>query len=554
MTDPRLVSWFRSSSRTATLLVTLVGVLGVLGWTLNIGLMKSIVPGMEAMKANTSIGLILAGVALWFLGKEKCERLPRRAAQVCAFLTVLVAALTLGEYLFGWNLGIDQMLFRESLREAGGLYPGRMSAFSAFCLALTSLAMLVLDVETRKGWRPAQLLSFAVALLSFLALLDYLLVPSISYMHTALNASLAFFVFSMAVLGARPDRGLVAVMASNSSGGKMARRLLPAAILIPTALGWFRLAGQQAGLYNIELGTALVTVATSALIALLVWWNAQSMDRADDARKLAEERIRSLNAELARQVVEMDAANKELEAFTYSLSHDLRGPMSRIDGFGKILEETAGPRLDPASRDYLGRIRQAARQMGRMMQDMLKLAWAGHQELALQPTDLNSLVEEALAELKLEAVDRQVEWQIVKLPVVECDPALMKQVFVNLLSNALKFTRGRRRAVIEIGKLTQSGRPVVFVRDNGIGFKTEWASQLFSAFRRLHDRKDFEGTGIGLAIVHRVVQRHGGRIWAAGEPDRGATIYFTLGAAVSPAGQGPAPDHSSSDAVQPATH
>jgi len=168
--------------------------------------------------------------------------------------------------------------------------------------------------------------------------------------------------------------------------------------------------------------------------------------------------------------------------------------------------------------------------MGHLVDDLLHLARVGRHELTMQITGLNTLVEEAIADLRTEA-HRQIDWQVGPLPFVPCDPGLIQQVFANLLSNALKFTGPRERAVIEIGQTAVDGQPVIFVRDNGIGFDMTYADKLFGVFQRLHRREDFEGTGVGLAIVQRIIHKHGGRIWAEAEVEKGATFYFTLGAA-----------------------
>jgi light-regulated signal transduction histidine kinase (bacteriophytochrome) len=255
--------------------------------------------------------------------------------------------------------------------------------------------------------------------------------------------------------------------------------------------------------------------------------------RARVERSQAEQEVRRLNDELEQRVIQrtaqLEAANKELEAFTYSVSHDLRAPLRHISGFSKILTEEYGPSLAPEAQHHLQRIQEGTRRMGLLVDDLLNLGRVGRHEVRLQVTGLNSIVNEVVAELRPEYEGRQVEWKIGSLPFVECDPALMKQVFQNLLSNAVKFTRPRSNATIEVGQKDQEGTPVVFVRDNGVGFNIKYADKLFGVFQRLHRPEDFEGTGVGLATVQRIIQKHGGHIWAEAELDKGATFYFTLG-------------------------
>lgn len=252
-------------------------------------------------------------------------------------------------------------------------------------------------------------------------------------------------------------------------------------------------------------------------------------------QKGAEEQVRALNAELEDRVrqrtAELEETNRELESFTYSVSHDLRAPLRHVDGFSKILLDEYGPTLNETARRYLERVRQGTQFMGRLVDDLLNLSRVGRRELSVQITGLGTLVEEIRKELAAEVEGREVEWRIGDLPYVECDPGLMKQVLTNLLSNALKFTRPRPRAVIEVGQQPGEGAPVIFVRDNGVGFNMKYADKLFGIFQRLHRQEDFEGTGVGLATVERILHKHGGRIWAEAELDKGATFYFTLGAA-----------------------
>jgi PAS domain S-box-containing protein len=254
-------------------------------------------------------------------------------------------------------------------------------------------------------------------------------------------------------------------------------------------------------------------------------------------RKRAEEEIRKLNEELdervRRRTVELEATNKDLEAFTYSVSHDLRTPLRHVDGFSKLLLEDYCSNLPAEAQHYLTRVREETRRMSSMVDDLLNLTRVGRKELSMHLTGLSSLLEEAIRDLQPEMVGREIEWQIGKLPFAECDPALVRQVFANLLSNALKFTRPQEHAVIEVGATTQDGASVIFVRDNGVGFSMKYVEKLFGVFQRLHHPEDFEGTGIGLATVQRIVHKHGGRTWAEGELNKGATFYFTLGAVES---------------------
>ncbi len=247
-------------------------------------------------------------------------------------------------------------------------------------------------------------------------------------------------------------------------------------------------------------------------------------------RRHAEEQIRKLNSVLNDRVAQLDAANKELESFSYSVSHDLRAPLRHIDGFARILKEEHGRELSRDGTRYLDRVLEAANHMGHLVDDLLNLARIGRREVAKQRVRLEDVVRQAIAELPPETSERNIEWLIEPLAYAECDPGLMKLAFSNLLSNSAKFTRTRENAVIEVGECESRGAPAYFVRDNGVGFDPHYADKLFGVFQRLHRQEDFEGTGVGLATVQRIIRRHGGEIWAEAEPDRGATFFFTLGA------------------------
>ncbi|MDR3404911.1 MAG: response regulator [Chthoniobacter sp.] len=250
------------------------------------------------------------------------------------------------------------------------------------------------------------------------------------------------------------------------------------------------------------------------------------------SRAMTVRRLRRENAELAQRVRErtdeLEAANKELEAFSYSVSHDLRAPLRHIDGFSQLLMSGYGEQLPPAAQRLLQNVCNSAERLGNLINDLLNFSRLSRQPLNKQNVRISSLVQQVLEELQAEREGRQVDIRIGSLPDCLGDASLLKQVFVNLLSNALKFTRQRGPAIIEIGSREEAGELVYFVRDNGAGFDMQFASKLFGVFQRLHGPDQFEGTGVGLSIVQRIIHRHGGRIWAEAELDKGATFHFTL--------------------------
>lgn len=249
-------------------------------------------------------------------------------------------------------------------------------------------------------------------------------------------------------------------------------------------------------------------------------------------RKRAEAALRALTQELERRVRErtaqLEAANRELEAFSYSVAHDLRAPLRSIDGFSQALLDDYAAALDETAQDYLRRVRQASQRMGQLIDDLLELSRITRVAMREERVDLSQLAEHILQELQHRDPDRAVDATVAPGLVVTGDPRLLRVALVNLLENAWKFTARRRPARIEVGVSPTADGPVVFVRDNGVGFAMEYADKLFAPFQRLHKASEFPGTGVGLATVQRIIHRHGGRVWAEAAVEAGATFFFTI--------------------------
>jgi light-regulated signal transduction histidine kinase (bacteriophytochrome) len=301
-----------------------------------------------------------------------------------------------------------------------------------------------------------------------------------------------------------------------------AHQLLQLALMIGTAVICVT------GFVGIVFGQPLLGViyaGMGAVVALLTQKVTQ--------RKREQEELRRINETLEQRVLartaELDSTNKELEAFSYSVAHDLRAPLRHMDGFIRLLKKHSWASLDERNQRYLGIISDSARQMGLLIDDLLAFSRVGRAELQLLPVSLQQLVQEAMQELREETQGRNIAWKISQLPEVMADRSMMRLVMINLLANAVKFTGKRERAEIEVGASSnEADGIVVFVRDNGVGFDMEYADKLFGVFQRLHPAEEYEGTGIGLANVQRIIHRHKGRTWARGEVDQGATFYFSL--------------------------
>lgn len=243
---------------------------------------------------------------------------------------------------------------------------------------------------------------------------------------------------------------------------------------------------------------------------------------------LERSKAETANYELLERTAQLEAANKELEGFSYSVSHDLRAPLRHITGFAELLQKKASASLDETNLRYLNMISESAKQMGILIDDLLDFSRIGRSEVKRGRVSLDYLVNGVLKELQEETKDRDIAWKVGKLPEVYCDSSMLRLVFINLISNAVKFTRPRPKAQIEIGCIPEGGEFIFFIRDNGVGFDPNYKDKLFGVFQRLHHQDQFEGTGIGLANVRRLIHRHGGRTWAEGKLENGATFYFSL--------------------------
>jgi light-regulated signal transduction histidine kinase (bacteriophytochrome) len=250
------------------------------------------------------------------------------------------------------------------------------------------------------------------------------------------------------------------------------------------------------------------------------------------ARKKAETEIRQLNEELESRVAERTAqlqeANKELEAFTYSVSHDLRAPLRTINGFIEVLGEDYGDVLDEGGKLLFEKILKAGKRMDQLINDLLVFSRFGKEALHVSRIDMQALAESVFQEIMTQTSSQNIEFHLNALPDAAGDLRLMRQVWVNLISNAIKFSAQREPAVVEIGSSEDLSGKTYWIRDNGAGFDMQYANKLFNVFQRLHNFKDFEGTGVGLAIVQRIIKRHGGTVWAEAAPEKGATFYFRL--------------------------
>jgi light-regulated signal transduction histidine kinase (bacteriophytochrome) len=312
-------------------------------------------------------------------------------------------------------------------------------------------------------------------------------------------------------------------------GSRIARKLLPAVIGIAPVLGWLRVYGEHRRMYDSSTGTAIMVASWVGVMGATVWWQARVLNRADVKRTEAEREVEALNSKLRRDAIEIEATNRELEAFSYSVSHDLRAPLRSITGFSQALLEDHAGGLDEQGRDYLDRVVRAGQRMAELIEDIMVLSRISRKDMQREPVDLSVAALDVAHGLSESQPQRNVEVDVEPGLVADGDPKLLRILMENLLANAWKFTALQAHPRIEVGALpSKNGERVFYVQDNGAGFDMEHAGRLFTPFQRLHSEAQFPGNGVGLATVQRVVRRHGGRVWAQGKVSQGATFFFTV--------------------------
>jgi PAS domain S-box-containing protein len=798
--NTRLISLFKSVSRGAGVLVCILGMAVLFGWAFDISTLKSILPGLVSMKANTAAAFVLSGVALLLLSSPPSplgeEGLFRKwkswVGQACAFVVALVGLLTLIEYMTNWNLGIDQLLFKEPSGAVQTAYPGRMALLSALNFLLTGLALLLLDVEANHGRRPAHFLIIVQGTITLLALAGYIHrvtslyggIPRFTAMalHTAVGFTLVF----IGIMAARPGRGLMAILADDGIAGLTARRLLIAAFVIPLGLDILTLAGERAGLYDGNTRTAIDTILIIGVFAffalriagvlarmemtlrkandelenrvsertaalqsseehlrllidnvqdyaiimlnpdgLVVSWNAgveklkgyraeeiigqhfsrfyteednlqgtpQSLlktafskgrvenegwrvrkdgsrfmanviltalydengklrgyakvtrditerKRAEEMQRKTEELLeetgqlanvggweldlasktphwsaqtrrihevrpdyqptleeainfyapeaRPLMARAVQEgiekgtqwdlelpfitatgrriwvrtlgkaqfengkpvrlfgafqeitdrkraeetirdyIVRVEQSNRDLEEFAYVASHDLQEPLRKITAFSDRLVSKYDSVFDESGRDYLKRMHNASQRMQTLLNDLLAYSRVATHARPFKSVDLNTVAQHVISDLDARIKQTNGKIVIEALPVIEAESTQMYQLLQNLVANALKYSDNGRAPIINISGQIIGEQCQINVKDNGIGFDVQYLDRIFKAFQRLHSRDKYEGTGMGLAICRRIVERHHGKITATSVPGEGSTFIVTL--------------------------
>jgi len=548
--DRKFVGYFEHFPRVAGAIVLIIGALVLVGWALNIPVLRDTGTGSKMMP-STAVCFMLGGLAVFLEGGRNAARWAIIAARILAIVVLLIAIMTIAEHALGQNLGLDLLLFRDQVIAASPGLPGRMAINTAAAFICIAISILVLPRDRRVNGVASQVASFGAVVLAFIALIGYAFGVRDFYsmqpiVGMALMSAIAFLILGLGLMFAQLTRGLPGLVADAGAAGVVARRLLPGTIILPFLFGMVRLAGEEAGLFSSELATSLFAVADIVTFLLLVAWSARVLRITDRKRaelfvkereaRMLSERARS-DAEAAK--AEADAARGEAESangaksdFLAVMSHELRTPLSAIMGYQELLADGITGPINEQQAQQLGRIKASARHLLSLIDEILTFTRidAGREEITLELVSLASLLDPAaeIVEPLARARNLHIEVMLPSNPVfVETDPVKVRQMIVNLLSNAVKFTDTGR--IILTGD-QKGDQLVISVQDTGIGISPEHFDRIFEPFWQVEQKatRRAGGTGLGLTVTKRLALLLGGDVSVTSTPGEGATFTICL--------------------------
>jgi signal transduction histidine kinase len=531
LTLSMLCAWF----------VIILSLTVMIGWQFDLIILRSLIPNAPQTMPLTALMLLILGLALMTARKIVAEQWATRWIWICwglAGVAVLMAIWTGLQYIFRLGPNLELILYPQLVMQTGGAFPGRPSPHTTLTCLFVGGAIGLAPLSGRRAIRIATILQLGGMLIPWLALFGYaslinpfFAVPGNPETGMSPLTAFGFLALLVGLIGLRPAEGLMGLLTASSAGGRLVRWLLPAGIVINLIFGWF----DASVIFAINWGV------TSLLFAALVIWqgfilHSQDIERAQAATEreemLAElERaagqIRQFNAELKQQADALEQSNLELRQFTYLASHDLQTPLRSISGFAQLLQRTYKEKFDQQADDWINQTVESVRQMEAIIRGIRTYSGIDARARPFAPTPLADVFDEVVAMLATSIHDAHAQVTHDELPTVLGDQFQLVQLLQNLIENGLKY-QSDEPPRIHVSATQQAGEWIISVWDNGMGIEPEYQQRIFELFRRLHTQPEYPGTGIGLAVCRKVVQRHGGKIWVESKLGQGSTFYFTL--------------------------
>jgi signal transduction histidine kinase len=517
----------------------IIGTLALVGWTLDISFLRQGIASGVAMNPATAMGFLLLGLEALRLHARNIDPMFSKIGQITTWVVIIASAMNLSDLMLGTSFGVDQLLFTTQLDKELD-HPNRMAPNTALCFFLLGWAMLSMRSQSKAAIPTAQALTVLPALFTLLAIVGYLYGTESfygigSYIPMAFNTAIAFLFLSATVLFIDPHQGYMRVFTSGGPAGKIAFILLPATLVVPFLVGWITLVALNEGLIDPALDHALSVVVNMAIFFALSYFSIRTLffsdllrQKADAEQKLAELKAEELKIAQINEA-HMIAINKELDDFAYTAAHDLKEPLRGIHNYASFLKEDYAGQMDEGAQQYVNNIQRLTARLSSLIDRLLAYSRLGRTELVRASVDVDAIVDEVAEDLNRLWTKEGIELRRNgRMGTVTGDAVRIGEVFQNLISNAAKYN-DKPSKWIEVGCDRSCVPPVFYVRDNGIGIAQQHHENAFRIFKRLNESKKYgEGTGAGLAIVKKIIERHGGRIWLESVPNEGTVFYFTL--------------------------
>jgi signal transduction histidine kinase len=518
---------------------TAIGVLVLIGWAFDVERLRTILPAQIVMLPNTAVAFALGGTSLWLARSADTSPVARRASRTIAAIVLVLGAIWVTERLTGWNAGIDTILFGAKLERYPYRPLGLMATNSTVCIALAGAALLMLDVETRRRHRPSQILAIAGLAIATLGLVGHMYGAPALYQQPidraagmAVITAITIATLNVGILFARADRGDLALLTGPDLGGVLARRLLPAAILVPLILGWLWIRGREELLFSRESGMALLSIVTIAVLMTLVLGSARVLRDIDRDRQAVLEREEAATQAARNALATAETASRAKSDFLAVMSHELRTPLNAIIGYASLLSDGVTGAVSNPQRTQLARIKASAAHLVGLIDEILTLSRieAGREEMRPEVVPIIRLLDEAGAMAVPLAEAKGLAFRIdapADSVVIETDCGRTRQVLVNLLSNALKFTDAGE---ITMAAVADDGEVCFSIRDTGIGIAPEHLDRIFDEFWQVEQAttRRVGGSGLGLSVSRRLARLLGGELTVESEVARGSTFILRL--------------------------